>query len=204
MKLSPGVRWLAWKNSRRGSFDQTLWVDTCQLWTNGDVIWGVFFWDELVCFDASGEWLVSQSVFWRLQQWGEVWFRLLDTVIGVRHWCKNFSFSVILSIGLPRTVPKGFAWKHHHYCMINSSCSWLHVSIVVECCIFSLFFIVVTVSSYFCGSAYHIIHRFFLFHDSSTIALEHALVTEDPFIQGFGYASRVCSWQDMLKLSWTY
>ena len=72
---------------------------------------------------------------------------------------------------------------------------------VVECCILSLFFIVVTVSSYFCGSAYHIIDSFFIFYDSSTIALEHTSVTKDPFIQGFGYASRVSSWQDMLKLS---
>ena len=183
-------------------FDQTLRVDTCQLWTNGDVIWGVFFWDELVCFDVFGEWLVSQSVFWRLQQWGEVWFRLLDN--WCLHWCKIFSFTVILSMGLPRTVPKGFAWKHHHYCMINSFCSWLHVSIVVECCIFSLFFIVVTVLSYFCRSAYHSIDNFFIFFDSSTIALEHTTGTKDPFIQGFGYASRVSSWQDMLKLSWTY
>lgn len=69
----------------------------------------------------------------------EVRFGLDCSIIGVRHWCKNFSFTVILSIGLPRRVPKGFAWKHHHYCIINSSCSWLHVSIAVECCIFSLF-----------------------------------------------------------------
>ena len=157
-------------------------------------------------FDAFGEWLVQYRILSFEGCSNEVRFGLDCSIISVRHWCKNFSFIYCdpCSIGLPHTVPKGLAWKHHDYCMINSFCSWLHVSIVVECCIFSLFFIVVTVSSCFCGSAYHIIDSFFIFYDFSTIALEHTPVTKDPFIQGFGYASRVCSWQDMLKFPWTY
>lgn len=87
----------------------------------------------------------------------EVRFGLDCSIIGVRHWCKNFSFTVILSIGLPRTVPKGFAWKHHRYCTINSSCSWLpckhrcrmlYMFIIFHCCNSFIIFLRLCLSYY--------------------------------------------------------